>query len=185
MLLTATPFNNRPEDIYSMLKLFQIPSKSTLKTVENLGAAFKDLISRYKDLAEGQRKNILSKSEIKSEADSIAQNILIISPLVVRRSRLDLEEIPEYKEDLKRQHINPVIPEPPVQLGYYLGDIRELYLRTLNLISPTDEEKKITQNFITMKVPVISQLHILLMTRNRKKNWIRNWKKRWVPIWAC
>ncbi len=51
MLLTATPFNNRPEDIYSMLKLFQIPSKSTLKTVENLGAAFKDLISRYKDFS--------------------------------------------------------------------------------------------------------------------------------------
>ncbi|WP_369991996.1 helicase-related protein [Phocaeicola sartorii] len=148
MLLTATPFNNRPEDIYSMLKLFQIPSKSTLKTVENLSAAFKDLISRYKDLAEGQRKNILSKSEIKSEADSIAQNIRsIISPLVVRRSRLDLEEIPEYKEDLKRQHINPVIPEPPVQLGYYLGDIRDLYLRTLNLISPTDEEKRNNPGF--------------------------------------
>lgn len=148
MLLTATPFNNRPEDIYSMLKLFQIPSKSTLKTVENLGVAFKDLISRYKDLAEGQRKNMLSKSEIKSEADSIAQNIRsIISPLVVRRSRLDLEEIPEYKEDLKRQHINPVIPEPPVQLGYYLGDIRELYLRTLNLISPTDEEKRNNPGF--------------------------------------
>ena len=143
MLLTATPFNNRPEDIYSMLKLFQIPSKSTLKTVENLGAAFKNLISRYKDLAEGQRKNTLSKAEIKAEADSIAKSIRsIISPLVVRRSRLDLEEIPEYKEDLKRQKINPVIPEPPVQLGYYLGNIRELYLRTLNMISPTDTEKE-------------------------------------------
>ena len=142
MLLTATPFNNRPEDIYSMLKLFQIPSKSTLKTVENLGAAFKDLISRYKDLAEGQRKNVLSKAEIKQEADAIAQSIRsIISPLVVRRSRLDLEEIPEYKEDLKRQKIAPIIPEPPVQLGYYLGDIRELYLRTLNMISPTEEER--------------------------------------------
>ena len=142
MLLTATPFNNRPEDIYSMLKLFQIPSKSTLKTVENLGAAFKELIARYKDLAEGQRKNTLTKAEIKEEADAIAKSIRsIISPLVVRRSRLDLEEIPEYKEDLKRQKINPVIPEPPVQLGYYLGDIRDLYLRTLNLISPTDEEK--------------------------------------------
>ena len=69
MLLTATPFNNRPEDIYSMLKLFQIPSKSTLKTVENLGAAFKELISRYKDLAEGQRRNTLSKAEIKEEAE--------------------------------------------------------------------------------------------------------------------
>jgi superfamily II DNA or RNA helicase len=28
MLLTATPFNNQPSDIYSMLKLFQIPTKS-------------------------------------------------------------------------------------------------------------------------------------------------------------
>lgn len=142
MLLTATPFNNRPEDIYSMLKLFQIPSKSTLKTVENLGAAFKDLISRYKDLAEAQRKNTLTKAEIKQEADEIAKHIRsIISPLVVRRSRLDLEEIPEYKEDLKRQKISPIIPEAPIQLGYYLGDIRELYLRTLNMISPTEEEK--------------------------------------------
>lgn len=143
ILLTATPFNNRPEDIYSMLKLFQIPNKSTLKTVENLGAAFKDLISRYKKLSEGQRKKTLSKAEIKEEADDIAKSIRsIISPLVVRRSRLDLEEIPEYKEDLKLQKITPVIPEAPVQLGYYLGDIRDLYLRTLNLISPSDEERK-------------------------------------------
>ena len=27
MLLTATPFNNRPEDIYSMMKLFKIQNK--------------------------------------------------------------------------------------------------------------------------------------------------------------
>lgn len=143
MLLTATPFNNRPEDIYSMLKLFQIPTKSTLKTVENLGAAFKDLISRYKALAEGQRKGSMSKAEIKDEADAIARSIRsIISPLVVRRSRLDLEDIPEYKEDLKRQGIKPVIPEPPQQLGYNLGNIRDLYLCTLNLISPSEVEKE-------------------------------------------
>lgn len=41
LLLTATPFNNQPADIYSLIKLFQIPTHSTLKTVENLGAAFK------------------------------------------------------------------------------------------------------------------------------------------------
>ena len=44
LLLTATPFNNQPADIYALIKLFQIPTKSTLKTVENLGASFKDLI---------------------------------------------------------------------------------------------------------------------------------------------
>ena len=143
MLLTATPFNNRPEDIYAMLKLFQIPSKSTLKTVENLGAAFKELISRYKQLADAQRKNSLSVAEVKKEADEIAKSIRsIIAPLVVRRSRLDLEEIPEYREDLKQQDITPVIPEAPEQLEYDLGDMQELYVRTLNLISPSEKEFK-------------------------------------------
>lgn len=42
LLLTATPFNNEPADIYSLIKLFQIPSRSTLKTVENLGPPSKN-----------------------------------------------------------------------------------------------------------------------------------------------
>ena len=143
MLLTATPFNNRPEDIYSMLKLFQIPSKSTLKTVENLGTAFKELIARYKELSDSQRKKKLSQAEIKAEAEAIAKSIRsIISPLVVRRSRLDLEDIPEYREDLKRQHIYPTIPEAPIELGYNLNEVKDLYLRTLDLISPSDEDKE-------------------------------------------
>lgn len=143
MLLTATPFNNRPEDIYSMLKLFQIPSKSTLKTVENLGTAFKELIARYKELSDSQRKKKLSQAEIKAEAEVIAKSIRsIISPLVVRRSRLDLEDIPEYREDLKRQHIYPTIPEAPIELGYNLNEVKDLYLRTLDLISPSEEDKE-------------------------------------------
>lgn len=147
MLLTATPFNNRPDDIYSMLKLFQIPNKSTLKTVENLGTAFKELIARYKELDKGQRLNRLSKAEIKKEVDDIARIIRsIISPLVVRRSRLDLLEIPEYKEDLKRQHISPVTPEAPELLEYNLGDIKDLYCRTLSLISPTEKEREENPN---------------------------------------
>ena len=148
MLLTATPFNNRPDDIYAMLKLFQIPSKSTLKTVENLGVVFKELISRYKQLTDTRHKKTSpSPDDIKAEADDIAKSIRsIISPLVVRRSRLDLQEIPEYREDLKRQHITPTIPEPPVQLEYDLGNIRDLYLRTLSQISPDEEEIKKNKN---------------------------------------
>ena len=147
MLLTATPFNNRPEDIYAMLKLFQIPRKSTLKTVENLGAAFKELIMQYKKLMDAQRKKTKTEAEIKQEAEGIAKSIRsIISPLVVRRSRLDLEEIPEYKEDLKRQGISPVMPESPILLEYDLGQIKDLYVRTLNLISPTDKERKANEH---------------------------------------
>src|SRR5574344_1315267 len=67
LLLTATPFNNQPADIYSLVKLFQIPSRSTLKTVENLGASFKDLIDSYRDLRESQRRGEVSDDEVKAE----------------------------------------------------------------------------------------------------------------------
>lgn len=143
MLLTATPFNNRPEDIYSMLKLFQIPTKSTLRTVDNLGASFKELIKTYAQLTKDQREGKKSEDEVKREANNIAKTIRsIISPLVVRRSRLDLDEIPEYKEDLKKQHIEPLIPNDPVLLEYDLGDLKDLYLRTLDNIAPEKKESK-------------------------------------------
>ena len=109
LLLTATPFNNQPADIYAMIKLFQIPSCSTLKTVENLGASFKDLISRYKILRDKQRTEKITDEEIKAEVDDISKKIRsIISPLVIRRSRLDLQDIPEYANDLKQQN-SPVL----------------------------------------------------------------------------
>ena len=147
MLLTATPFNNRPNDIFSMLKLFQIPSKSTLKTVDNLGAAFRELIKNYEDIADAQRKKTMSEDEIKTDSQRIAKQIRsIISPLVIRRSRLDLDEIPAYKADLKAQNIKTVIPEDPVSLTYNLGKEKDLYLRTLSKISPTAEEKLEHQN---------------------------------------
>lgn len=152
ILLTATPFNNRPEDIFSMLKLFQIPNKSTLKTVDNLGVAFKELIASYRELTESQRKNAKSSSEIKDEADLIAKRIRsIIGPLVVRRSRLDLEEIKAYREDLKEQNIQLVIPEDPISINYDLGDTADLYLRTLNKISPDFDNLAKQEDFVSYK----------------------------------
>ena len=125
-----------------LLKLFQIPSKSTLKTVDDLGAAFRELIHNYEDMAEAQRKKTMTDAEIKAESQRIAKQIRsIISPLVIRRSRLDLDEIPAYKEDLRIQKIQTVIPEDPVSLTYNLGKEKDLYLRTLTKISPTAEEK--------------------------------------------
>ena len=142
MLLTATPFNNRPDDIYAMLKLFQIPTKSTLKTVDNLGAKFKDLIVTYKQLQKDQRDGKITDAEVSKEAGRIANEIRsIISPLVIRRSRIDLKEIPEYAEDLKQQKIQLVIPNDPVELDYDLSSLKDLYLETLDRISENDKKK--------------------------------------------
>lgn len=139
LLLTATPFNNQPADIYSLIKLFQIPSRSTLKTVENLGAAFKDLIDKYRVLREAQRAGKTTDEEIKTEVNNIAKKIRsIISPLVVRRSRLDLQGIPEYADDLKQQNIQLVLPDDPEELEYDLSGLKDLYLSTLDRICKSE-----------------------------------------------
>ncbi len=139
LLLTATPFNNQPADIYALIKLFQIPSRSTLKTVENLGSSFKDLIASYKTLREEQREGKTTDEEIKKEVNDIAKKIRsIISPLVVRRSRLDLLDIPEYEEDLRQQGIQLVMPNDPEEQEYDLSELKDLYLATLDRIYQTD-----------------------------------------------
>jgi len=50
MLLSATPFNNQPQDIFSMIKLFQIPTRSTIQTVDNLSYQFRKLVAEYKEI---------------------------------------------------------------------------------------------------------------------------------------
>lgn len=139
LLLTATPFNNQPADIYALIKLFQIPTNSTLKTVENLGASFKDLINKYKKLREEQREGKKTDEEIKTQVNDMAKKIRsIISPLVVRRSRLDLQGIPEYADDLKQQNIQLVVPNDPEELEYDLSELKDLYMTTLDRINKSE-----------------------------------------------
>lgn len=136
MLLTATPFNNQPSDIYSMIKLFQIPTKSTLQTVDNLGLKFRELINIYKTLKKQHKDKQISKDEMKLAIENIAKQIrAIISPLIIRRSRIDLDGIPAYKEDLKKQGIEFSNVNPPELLDYELGALEELYVYTLQRIS--------------------------------------------------
>lgn len=141
MLLTATPFNNRPADIYAMIKLFQNPTKTTLQTVDNLGREFISLISTYKRINKQQREHTISEAELKQAVNSVAEQIRrIIGPLVIRRSRLDLEKIPQYKKDMKDQHMEFSKPQPPRTQEYNLGDLEELYRYTLKRISPNDND---------------------------------------------
>jgi len=142
MLLTATPFNNQPADIYSMVKLFQIPTKSTLQTVDNLGQRFREMISLYKELKKDQKEKKKSVDEVNKSIESIGKQIRdIISPLVIRRSRIDLKTIPEYEKDLNLQNIEFANVSDPELMDYQLGDLRNLYLYTLESISPKITKK--------------------------------------------
>ena len=140
ILLSATPFNNRPEDIFSLIKLFQIPANSTIQTVNNLGNQMAELVAEYKKLKRTQRANKSSENEIIERSNALAQKIReILDPVVIRRTRVDLEKLLKYKNDLASQGIQFSDVKPPKSQNYELGDLSDLYIKTLGLL--TDEAK--------------------------------------------
>ncbi|MDA3887161.1 MAG: helicase-related protein [Candidatus Delongbacteria bacterium] len=126
MLLTATPFNNRPADILSLLKLFINPKKSTITLEDDLTSKFIDFKSVFNKLSfikkywnstfekkrkkaegyfltmfgeqfKGQESLILVKQRAKYLSKQIRD---VIEPVTIRRNRLDLKYNPRYKNEI-------------------------------------------------------------------------------------
>jgi superfamily II DNA or RNA helicase/HKD family nuclease len=138
LLLTATPYNNRPQDLFAMVKLFQTPSRSTINSVDNLGLRFDDLIVKYRKLEKEGKKALTP--EIREELQKLSRELrLLIEPIVIRRSRIDLKEIKEYADDLQNQGIEFPDVVGPELLEYDLGNILDLYIATLEKITDTEQ----------------------------------------------
>lgn len=141
VLLSATPFNNKPSDTFSLIKLFQIPTRSTLQTITNLSVYFERISKTYNSLKREQIINKRSTKEINDDFKKLGEEIRnIISPLIIRRSRIDLENIKAYDNDLKKQKIFFPKVEDPILLTYDLNDIENIYKKTLKIIAPGNED---------------------------------------------
>jgi superfamily II DNA or RNA helicase len=130
ILLTATPFNNRPADLFALLKLFTIPKKSSIVLDEDLESRFwqyeiifKKLsyIKNYHNLYDIKKRKraekyykeifgskIIDLRRVNEKAKEIAKEIKSILELVViRRNRLDLGhfkekiDLPEVKDPIE------------------------------------------------------------------------------------
>jgi superfamily II DNA/RNA helicase len=143
LLLSATPFNNKPKDTFSLLKLFQIPTRSTIQRINNLSEYFDNLTQKYNSLQREEIAGKRNKSEIYDDFGRIGEKIReLLSPVMIRRSRIDLDNIKRYKEDLEKLKIQFPKVNDPVLLEYDLGSIKEIYIKTLDLISPSSKDKK-------------------------------------------
>ncbi|MGB1205429.1 MAG: helicase-related protein [Chitinophagales bacterium] len=125
ILLTATPFNNSPLDIFSLLKLFIIPGQSSITQSNDLESKFQRYHSDFKELSnilkfqsskDGKKqtkvlrlyekrfgeKGLINlhkvREQIKQLANAIKNDIM---PVVIRRNRLDLKNDAQYGEEVK------------------------------------------------------------------------------------
>lgn len=124
ILLTATPFNNKPADIFSLLKLFITPKKSTITLTDNLENKFIEYknvfdrlsyIKRYSNSSDTKKrekartlyktlfgKDGIDLNEVEKRSRYLSKVIKdTIEPVTIRRNRLDLQENPLYRDEVK------------------------------------------------------------------------------------
>lgn len=147
ILLSATPFNNSPADIFSLLKLFIVPGKSTISLEDNLAGKFSRLNYEYKQLssifknwnssdekkrkaAENTYNNIIDENlpidlkKVKAQTQRLSNDIKrIISPVVIRRNRLDLKQDYIYKKEVGE--LSEV--QSPIEVFYYLDQEQDSF----------------------------------------------------------
>ena len=136
ILISATPLNNRPQDIENQLYLFQDRRNSTLENIRNLQEYFKPINEQYKKLAYEKKLNI---KKLKALFQKLRDDV--VEPLVIRRTRTDIESNKEYLEDLEKQKIKFPKVGDPIALYYELdGELSKLFFDTVSLITNLDEE---------------------------------------------
>jgi superfamily II DNA/RNA helicase len=135
ILVSATPLNNRPDDIRNLISLFQDLKDSTL-SIANLQHFFARCQKAYQE-AHREIDPEAARQKVKEIYELIRTKI--ISEVTVRRTRNDLKEHDDYKLDLETQGV--VFPqiEPPRKILYPLSPALEnLYDRTMLLLSRMD-----------------------------------------------
>ena len=134
ILVSATPLNNSPADIFYQIQMFQDARQSTLPKT-NLTSFFNPLIEQYKELKIAKKLDMNKLREIYGE---IRQKV--IEPITIRRTRKDLENNPDYRLDLEQQGIIFPKVEPPCKVEYLMSEkLNQLFYKTVSYL--TDEDK--------------------------------------------
>lgn len=146
VLLTATPFNNRPSDLLALLKLFLPAKSSPLGDIED---QFRLYQQRYVNLASLQKELMkpnpnwaaihkemkkchispliphvwdnlqVAKNECAKRLKKLANDVRqVMEKVVIRRNRLDLQSDPDYSKEIKN------LPEvmPPKEQFFELSE---------------------------------------------------------------
>jgi len=141
LLLSATLQNNSPEDIANQIYLFQDKNGSNLPNIIALDKFFTPYIRTYKSL-----KDETDKTKVQKELQKISSEIKskILNPLLIRRTRTDIENFDMYKSDIesfpKLEKLN--------SLEYTLGTLSDNFIKTINYLeeSLTYERFRILNN---------------------------------------
>ncbi|MBA4852003.1 helicase-related protein [Emticicia sp. BO119] len=181
ILVSATPLNNRPEDIANLVYLFQDSKDSSLE-VSNLQNFFRRKIDEYRKLKlETDIKKV--QQSVKQLYEEIREKV--IKPLMVRRTRTDLNIHDQYSKDLIEQGIKFPDIQKPEKIFYQLHPrLEELYDYTITCLSglkfeiePIDGSESFMETPPPPKILTVTSPNALTYSRYRAISFLKPHKK--------
>jgi superfamily II DNA or RNA helicase len=134
ILVSATPYNNTLDDIYSQLKLFQPARNSSIPGLRNLEAFFDKLRNRLKGLHRVDDAEAYVRA-VEANAQELRERVL--KYIMVRRTRREIEEF--YGDDLKKQKVwFPKVTDPEPLLYQLSRSENAVFTQTLKSITSAD-----------------------------------------------
>jgi len=129
VLISATPLNNKPEDIYYLISLFQDIRNSNLAET-NLQKYFYPHIIRYKTLIQQTPLDLQAIQDIFTDIRD-----KVVKDITIRRTRTDLKKNERYAKDLLEQGITfPQVADPFANEYELPHNLATLFLDTANSI---------------------------------------------------
>lgn len=137
ILISATPLNNKPQDIANQLYLFQDKRNSTIDSHPNLETFFAEIDKKYREIISiKENQSDLSEDEL-MELEQLSKKVRdnILREVMVRRTRTDIQTNEIYKKDLKEQNLNIPHINPVEELEYKLDDdLLKIFDRTISIL---------------------------------------------------
>ena len=137
ILISATPLNNKPQDIANQLYLFQDKRNSTIDSHPNLETFFAEIDKKYREIISiKENQSDLSEDEL-NELEQLSKKVRdnILREVMVRRTRTDIQTNEIYKKDLIEQNLNIPKINPVEELEYKLDDdLLKIFDRTISIL---------------------------------------------------
>ncbi|WP_338877280.1 helicase-related protein (plasmid) [Spirosoma sp. SC4-14] len=144
VLISATPLNNHPRDLYYLLSLFQNIRRSTLPET-NLQRYFGRAFDEYRHI---QRTDPPDMDRLRTLYTDIRERI--VKPITIRRTRADLTGTERYRQDLDDQGIRFPDMADPVAIQYQMSPaLEQLFYTTILCLTDADQIQYMRYQAIT------------------------------------
>jgi superfamily II DNA/RNA helicase len=153
ILVTATPLNNSIEDIFTQLKLFQIPKASTIPGIPDLEKFFNKLKKILKDANPSQSDLHATQDDYKEAIKRVSEEIRdkILRFVMIRRTRSDIRNY--FRDDLSKQGIIfPELSDPGRMVYQFNGELERVFLQTIKLLRQFNYSRYVPLLYYTGKL---------------------------------